>query len=138
MLRRALLAFTAAAICTTPVWAQETRRLRAPIEEVDGSTLYVKTRGGEDLKLTLADKPPCVTTIPAALADVKPGTFIGSGAKPGPDGTLVAMEVHIFPEAMRGTGEGHRAWDGAPEATMTNANVEAAVAGSDGNTLSLK
>jgi hypothetical protein len=138
MLRRALLVFTAAAICTTPVWAQETRRVRATIEKVDGSTLYVKTRDGEDLKLTLTDKPLFVAMIPATLADLKPGTFIGSGAKPGPDGTLVAMEVHIFPEAMRGTGEGHRAWDGAPEATMTNANVEAAVAGSDGNTLSLK
>ena len=138
MLRRALLVFTAAAICTTPVWAQETRRVRATIEKVDGSTFYVKTRDGEDLKLTLGDKPLFVAIIPATLADLKPGTFIGSGAKPGPDGTLIAMEVHIFPEAMRGTGEGHRGWDGAPEATMTNANVEAAVAGSDGNTLSLK
>src|ERR1051325_3006824 len=105
---RAPLIFTSAGMLATPVWAQETRRLRATIEKVDGSTLYVKTRDGEDLKLTLADKPLFVAIIPATLADVKPGTFIGSGAKPGPDGTLVAMEVHIFPEAMRGTGEGHR------------------------------
>ena len=57
---------------------------------------------------------------------------------PGPDGALRALEVHIFPEAMRGTGEGHRPWDGAANATMTNANVETAVTGVDGQTLTLK
>src|SRR5262245_20464985 len=108
MLRRALLVFTAAAMLATPAWAQETRRVRATIEKVDGSTLYVKTRDGEDLKITLADKPVFMAIVPATLADLKPGTFVGSGATPGPDGSLVAMEVHIFPEAMRGTGEGHR------------------------------
>src|SRR5690348_6720529 len=139
MLRRALLVFTAAAICSTPLWAQrETRRVRATIEKVDGSTLYVKTRDGEDLKITLAEKPVIVAIIPATLADLKPGTFVGSGALPGPDGTLRAMEVHIFPEAMRGTGEGHRPWDGGANATMTNANVETAVAGVDGQVLTLK
>src|SRR5215831_8090794 len=112
MLRRALLIFTAAAICTTPVWAQETRRVRATIEKVDGSALLVKTRDGEELKLTLTDNPLFVAIIPATLADIKPGTFVGSAAMPGPDGSLSAIEVHIFPEAMRGTGEGHRPWDG--------------------------
>ena len=138
MLRRALLIFTAAAICATPVWAQETRRVRATIEKVDGSTLYVKTRDGEDLKITLSDKPLFVAIIPATLADLKPGTFVGSAAMPGPDGSLSAIEVHIFPEAMRGTGEGHRPWDGAPQSTMTNANVETSVAGVDGQMLMLK
>jgi hypothetical protein len=138
MLRRALLVFTAAAICTTPVWAQETRRVRATIEKVDGSTLYVKSRDGEDLKITLTDKPLFVAIIPATLADLKPGTFVGSAAMPGPDGSLSAMEVHIFPEAMRGTGEGHRPWDGPAQSTMTNANVETAVAGVDGQMLTLK
>jgi len=138
MLRRALLIFTAAAICSTPVWAQETRRVRATIEKVDGSTLYVKTRDGEDLKITLADKPVFVAIVPATLADLKPGTFVGSGATPGPDGSLVAMEVHIFPEAMRGTGEGHRPMEGPNQATMTNANVDTAVTAVDGQMLTLK
>ncbi len=138
MLRRALLVFTAAAICTTPVWAQETRRVRATIEKVDGSDLVVKTRDGEDLKITLTDKPLFVAIIPATLADLKPGTFVGSAAMPGPDGSLTAIEVHIFPEAMRGTGEGHRPWDGPAQSTMTNANVETSVAGVDGQTLMLK
>jgi hypothetical protein len=138
MLRRALLVFTAAAICSTPVWAQETRRVRAMIEKVDGSTLSVKTRDGEDLKITLADKPLFVAIVPATLADLKPGTFVGSGATPGPDGSLVAMEVHIFPESMRGTGEGHRPMEGPAQATMTNANVDTSVTAVDGQMLTLK
>jgi hypothetical protein len=138
MLRRALLVFTAAAICSTPTWAQETRRVRATIEKVDGSTLYVKTRDGEDLKITLADKPLFVAIVPATLADLKPGSFVGSGATPGPDGNLVAIEVHIFPESMRGTGEGHRPMEGPPQATMTNANVETSVGAVDGQVLTLK
>lgn len=138
MFRRALFAFTAAAICSTPALAQETRRVRATIEKVDGSTLYVKTRDGEDLKIALADKPVIMAIVPATLADLKPGTFVGSGATPGPDGSLVALEVHIFPEAMRGTGEGHRPMEGPPQATMTNANVEVAVGGVDGQVLTLK
>jgi hypothetical protein len=139
MLRRALLVFTAAAICSTPLWAQqETRRVRATIEKVDGATLYVKTRDGEDLKITMGDKPVLMAIVPATFADLKPGTFVGSGATPGPDGSLVAMEVHIFPEAMRGTGEGHRPMEGPPQATMTNANVDMSVAGVDGQMLTLK
>jgi hypothetical protein len=138
MLRLALLVFTAAAICSTPAWAQETRRVRATIEKVDGSTLSVKTREGEDLKITLADKPLFVAIVPATLADLKPGTFVGSGATPGPDGSLVAMEVHIFPESMRGTGEGHRPMEGPAQATMTNANVDTAVTAVDGHMLTLK
>ena len=138
MLRRALLVFTAAAICSTPVWAQETRRVRATIEKVDGSTLSVKTRDGEDLKITLADKPVFIAIVPATLADLKPGTYVGSGATPGPDGGLVAMEVHIFPETMRGTGEGHRPMEGPNQATMTNANVDVSVTAVDGQMLTLK
>ncbi len=138
MQRRALLIFTAAAMLATPLWAQETRRVRATIEKVDGSTLYVKTRDGEDLKITLADKPLFVAIVPATLADLKPGTFVGSGATPGPDGSLVAMEVHIFTEAMRGTGEGHRPMEGPAQATMTNANVDTSVAAVDGQVLTLK
>jgi hypothetical protein len=139
MLRRSLLACTAAAMLTTsPLWAQDTVRVRGTIERIDGSTLYVKTRDGADLKIVPADKPVYVAMIKASLADLKPGTFVGSGALPGPDGNLRALEVHIFPEAMRGTGEGHRPWDGGPQGTMTNANIEAAVAAVDGQVLTMK
>jgi hypothetical protein len=138
MLRRAFVVFTIAATLAAPALAQETMRVRGAIERIDGSTLYVKTRDGADLKIALADKPVFTAIIPATLADLKPGTYVGSAAVPGPDGSLSAVEVHIFPEAMRGTGEGHRPWDGGAQATMTNANVETAVAGVDGQVLTLK
>lgn len=139
MLRRALFVFLAVAIGSTPLQAQETMRVRATVEKVDGSTFLVKTRGGADLKITLAGKPVLTAIVPATLADLKPGTFVGSAALPGPDGSLRALEVHIFPDTMRGTGEGHRPWDsGGARATMTNANVETAVAGVDGEVLTLK
>jgi hypothetical protein len=138
MLRRALLVFTIAATLAVPALAQETVRVRGTIERIDGSILYVKARDGADLKINLADKTVFTAIIPATLADLKPGTYVGSAAMPGPDGGLSAVEVHIFPEAMRGTGEGHRPWDGGAQATMTNANVETAVAGVDGQVLTLK
>jgi hypothetical protein len=138
MLRRAFVIFTIAATLAAPALAQETMRVRGAIERIDGSTLYVKTRDGADLKIALADKPVFTAIIPATLADLKPGTYVGSAAMPGPDGSLSAVEVHIFPEAMRGTGEGHRPWDGGAQATMTNANVETAVTGVDGQVLTLK
>jgi len=74
----------------------------------------------------------------ASLADIKEGSYVGSAAMPQPDGSQKALEVHIFPEAMRGTGEGHRPWDLRPQSTMTNANVEQVVTGVDGHTLSVK
>ena len=138
MLRRAFVVFTIATTLAAPALAQETMRVRGTIERIDDSTLYVKTRDGADLKIALADKPVFTAIIPATLADLKPGTYVGSAAMPGPDGSLSAVEVHIFPEAMRGTGEGHRPWDGGAQATMTNANVETAVAGVDGQMLTLK
>ena len=139
MLRRTLLAFTAAALCTTSsLWAQDTMRVRGTVEGMDGATYVVKTRDGETLKVALTDKPLFVAMVKASMADIKPGMFVGSTAMPGPDGSLRAVEVHIFPEAMRGTGEGHRPWDLKPEATMTNANVEAAVAGVSSQTLTMK
>jgi hypothetical protein len=138
MLRRALLVFTIAATVATPAFAQETVRVRGTVERIDGSTLYVKTRDGVDLKIGLSEKPVFTAIVPATLADLKPGTYVGSAAMPGPDGSLSAVEVHIFPEAMRGTGEGHRPWDGGAQTTMTNANVETAVAGVDGQMLTLK
>src|SRR2546423_10900269 len=72
------------------------------------------------------------------MADVKPGMFVGSAGMMQADGTQKAIEVHIFPESMRGTGEGHYDWDLKPQSKMTNGNVEQTVAGVDGPTLSVK
>jgi hypothetical protein len=137
--RRALVASGFALLCfTAPASAQDTTRVRGTVEGMDGAMYVVKTRDGNLVKVALTDKPLFVAMVKASMADIKPGMFVGSTAMPGADGTLSAVEVHIFPEAMRGTGEGHRDWDLKPQATMTNANVEAAVTGVSGQTLTMK
>jgi hypothetical protein len=137
--RRALVASGFALFClAAPASAQEATRVRGTIERLDGDMYVVKTRDGNLVKVALTDKPLFVAMVKTSMADIKPGMFVGSTAMPGPDGSLRAVEVHIFPEAMRGTGEGHRPWDLEPQATMTNANVEAAVTGVAGQTLTMK
>ena len=110
----------------------QTIRLRGTIEKLDGRAVLAKSSNGEELTLKLADKVLVVAVVKASAADIKPGLFIGSGAMPQPDGSQKALEVHIFAESMRGTGEGHRPWDGAPNSTMTNGTVGASVSGVDG------
>ena len=137
--RRALVASGFALLClATPLSAQDTTRVRGTIERLDGDMYVVKTRDGKLVKVALTDKPLFVAMVKTSMADIKPGMFVGSTAMPESDGSLRAVEVHIFPEAMRGTGEGHRPWDLEPQATMTNANVEAAVTGVKGQTLTMK
>ena len=117
---------------------QQTVRLRGVIEKVDGNTVTAKSDKGDALKLNLADKMLVVEVVKASIADIKDGAFIGSGAMPQPDGTQKAIEVHIFAESMRGTGEGFRPWDGAPNSTMTNGTVGATVTGVDGPVITVK
>jgi len=113
-------------------------RVRGTIESVSGQMLTVKSRDGADMKIKLADNAPVRTVTKASLSDIKPGSFVGITAMPQPDGTQKAVEIHIFPEAMRGTGEGHRPWDLMPNSTMTNATVDTQVVISDGQKLVLK
>jgi hypothetical protein len=113
-------------------------RVRGTVQSVDGSMLTVKSRDGADLKIKLADNAVIRTVTGKTVADVKQGLFVGITAMPQPDGTQKAVEIHIFPEAARGTGEGHRPWDLMPGSTMTNANVDSEVAISDGKKLVLK
>src|SRR6266480_3254498 len=123
-----------------PAWAQDAAlvRVRGTIERVDRPIYVVKARDGTELKLTLADKPSIAALVKASLSDIKQGSFVGVTSMPQADGSVSALEVHIFPEAMRGTGEGHYPWDLRPQSTMTNANVEQVGAGVDGQTLTLK
>ena len=121
-----------------PAWAQDTVRVRGTIERVDGNNLIVKSRDGAELKIGLAEKALIVAIVKAALSDIKRGSFVGVTGMPQADGSQRAIEVHIFPESMRGTGEGHYPWDLRPNSTMTNANVEHMVTGVDGHTLSVK
>src|SRR5215475_15911653 len=127
-------------LVATSVWAQQapTVRLRGVIEKLDGKTLLVKARDGAQLTLTLADNVQVVSVVRASLIDIKEGSFIGSGAMPQADGSQKALEVHIFAETQRGTGEGHRPWDGAPNSTMTNGTVGATVTSVDGGTITVK
>jgi hypothetical protein len=118
--------------------AQTPLRVRGAIEGVDGQTLSVKARDGAMMKVKLADGARVLTLNKMTLADVKQGTFVGITAMPQPDGSQKAVEIHIFPEPMRGTGEGHYPWDLAPNSTMTNANVESSVVSNDGQTLTMK
>jgi hypothetical protein len=113
-------------------------RVRGTIERIDGVIYVLKARDGAELKVTLADNPQIAGIIKASLSDIKQNSFVGVTAMPQPDGSLNAVEVHIFPESMRGTGEGHYPWDLQPQSTMTNANVEQVVSAVDGRTLTLK
>ena len=121
------LAFIAASLLAGAATAQSSpgkpEHVRGDIVAIDGNTVTVKSRGGETLKLQLADDVRVSVAEKAELADVRDGAFIGTTAVAQPDGTLRAIEVHVFPESMRGTGEGHRPWDLRPGSTMTNATV---------------
>jgi hypothetical protein len=113
-------------------------RVRGTIERVDGQMLTVKARDGATLQVKLADNAPVRAVVKQSLADVKQGAFVGVAAMPQPDGSQKALEVLIFPEAMRGTAEGFRAWDLQPNSTMTNAGVDSMVTKVDATTLILK
>src|SRR5580698_2845290 len=134
----AAVACTALVIATAASAQAPQVRVRGTIESVSGQMLTVKSRDGADMKIKLADNAPVRTVTKASLGDIKPGSFVGITAMPQPDGTQKAVEIHIFPEAMRGTGEGHRPWDLMPNSTMTNATVDTQVAVSDGQKLVLK
>ena len=126
-------------VVVTPLaWAQETVRVRGTIDRVDGDTYVVKARDGAELKLKLAPNAMVVSLIQASLADIKQGSYVGVAGLPLPDGSQKALEVHIFPESMRGVGDGHRGWDLQPSSTMTNGNVEQTSTSSDGQVLTLK
>lgn len=135
-----LIGALVAASTAASVWAQQPQsmRIRGTIEKLDGNTLSVKSRDGAELQIKLADDLRVVDVVKASLSDIKEGLFIGSAAMPQPDGSQKALEVHIFPEAMRGTGEGHRPYDPIPNSTMTNGTVGATVASVDGSNITLK
>jgi hypothetical protein len=132
----AALALTAGVVSASAQSALP-RIIRGEIVSVDGANVGVKTKSGESLSLRLKDGQGITAVIPAALSDIKPGVFVGAAAMPGKDGALSALEVHIFPESQRGSGEGFRPFDLAPGSSMTNANISAAVDTVDGQKLTL-
>jgi hypothetical protein len=132
------------ALAVTAASAQQTQRVRGTIEKVDGNTLQIKSApSGAPVTLTLAGNAVIVGVLKATVADIKEGSYIGSGALPQPDGTQKAVEVHIFAESQRGTGDGHRGnWDGtaygAGFGTMTNGAAGQPVSSVDGPVVTVK
>ena len=138
---RPLVAIAMVAASTLYALAQQPptpSRVRGTIEDVEGDLLSVKSRSGEDVKLHMAGDLRVVGITRISLSDIKVGSFIGTTTVPGPDGSQNAVEVHVFPENMRGTGEGSRPYDLRPNSTMTNATVDQSVVGNDGHTLLIK
>jgi hypothetical protein len=113
-------------------------RLRGTVESVDAASMTLKERSGETIVLVFASNFSVSEVVPIELAAIKPGSYIGTAAMPQPDGTATALEVLVFPEAARGTGEGSFAWDLQPGSTMTNATVADLVATPQGRTLKLR
>jgi hypothetical protein len=135
-----LIAVAAASIVLSfaALAAGATSNVRGTIENVSDDTMQVKESDGTSVTVRLLQKAKIVSVSKASLADVKPGTFIGTAAMPQPDGSLQAIEIHIFPESMRGTGEGNRAWDAGPGSSMTNGTGGQEVNKVEGNTLTVK
>src|SRR5437660_2014026 len=140
MIRTVQIALAGAIIAASCAAATaQTLRVRGTIEKADGNVLTLRSTDGAELKLTLTDNALIVAVVKASMADIKEGTFLGSAAMPQPDGSQKALEVHIFPEPMRGTGEGHRPYAPVPNSTMTNGSASGAtVAGVDGSTMVVK
>jgi len=139
--RSTLLALLMVAASTLTAVAQKApvpSRVRGEIEAVDGDMLTVKSRSGEDFKLHMTSDIKVVGITKISLNDIKVGSFIGTTTVPGPEGMPTALEVHVFPENMRGTGEGSRPFDLRPNSTMTNATVSESVVGNDGHTILVK
>ena len=140
-LTRPLIAIAIVAASTLYAAAQKAptpTRIRGTLEAINGDMLDVKSRSGEDVKLHMAGHVLILGITRIALADIKVGSFIGTTTVPGPDGAPKAVEVHVFPENMRGTGEGSYPWDSRPNSTMTNATVADSVAGVDGQSVMVK
>lgn len=117
--------------------AQTTMRVRGTIAAFEGNVLSIKAREGKDLKVELTEKAAVAAVQAVKLSDIKPGDAVGSATRRRPDGTLVALEVHVFPADRPIPSEGHRPWDLEPGSMMTNARVTAVVQATDGRELTL-
>jgi hypothetical protein len=117
---------------------QQTIRIRGTIEGIDGPTLRIKSRDGQTTyQVRLTESAAVRGVVPAALSDIKPNSYIGVTGMPQADGSQKAIAIHIFPEYMRGTGEGFRPWDLMPNSTMTNATVTQMVKGVEGDEITV-
>ncbi len=138
LLAACVAAVVACAVTATAVAQSPPTRLRGSIAAIDGKTATIATREGSSVTVNLADNWGVMLVSPMTMADIKENSFVGIASAKGPDGSLNALEVLVFPEAARGSGEGHYPWDLQPESMMTNATVATVVTANDGQTLTLK
>jgi len=117
---------------------EQTVRVRGTIDSIDGQTMSVTARDGMKLAIKIADNATVAGVVKASMSDIKPGSYVGIAGMPQEDGSQRALEVLIFPEAMRGTAEGFRPWDLRPNSTMTNATVAEVLTKADAETMTLK
>ena len=120
------------------VLAQESVRIPGTIEEAVDGVYAIRTRDDKRVRLKLSANASVAASVKSSLADIRPGLYIGVAAAPRADGSLRALEAHIFDETMRGTAEGHRAWDLVPKSTMTNAVVQEIVSAVEGHAVTLR
>lgn len=137
--RRNLLAATLFCCIAGAAFAQTPApvRVRGTIDSVNAQTMVVTSREGQKVTLAVAPDVGVTAILAASISDIKPGTYIGTAAMPQADGSLLAYEIQVFPESMRGVGEGHRPWDLQPQSTMTNGTVGDVVV-TQGRTLTLR
>lgn len=131
----AALTLAGTALAQSPAGKPE--RIRGEIVSFSGNNLKVHRRSGDTVLINVGQSANVNAVKAIQLADIKPGSYVGAAAMPGEDGKLTAREVLVFPEAARGMGEGHYAWDLGANSTMTNANVDTVVQGTSGRDLKL-
>ena len=132
VLRLALAAALGVLLAASAATAQTRVLVRGTISKIDGKTVTVAAREGTTDTIRLADKWTVALVEPIAVSAIKPGSFVGIASL-----RNEALEVLVFPEAMRGAGEGHYPWDLKPQSMMTNATVATVAQASDGQTLKL-
>ena len=131
---RSTLVVVALLLVTSVSFAQSSVRVRGTIAAVSGDVVSVKESGGNNVDVRLGDKTELVFAQPMALAEIRPGDFLGVTSTKGADGRLTAYEVRRFPKPLN---PGHRPFDGRDDQTMTNATVAATVQSTSGRELTL-
>jgi hypothetical protein len=135
---RVALAVAATALASASAFADATpQRVRGSVASLDGSKLVVHAKDGKDVTIKLADNFAALAVVKSSLAEIKEGTFIGTATVTQPDSSLRSQEVVVFPDKMRGTGEGHYPWDLGSKSMMTNATVSNAVKSVEGQTVTV-
>ena len=133
-----LLLFGLAGVAPAQTPAAPTQRIRGDVVALEGLDLKLRSRSGEALTVKLAESYTVTAVVKIGIDRITPGAFVGTASMPQPDGTQTALEVLLFPEARRGSGEGHYPWDLQPGSMMTNATVADVVSVERGRRMTLK